>query len=668
MLLFIGGGKKKMKKKGLSCIIIGILLITILPIENEQATSASELLSGDIYIESIQPIQIIEDADTIVTNRVTVVRVIVQSTFTEEVNAQIKITYDFGTKTYIEKGVYGSPLVIAPGTNTIYVPGGPAIPGKPSTWNPYGFFKWTHTGFDTLLKAELDPDNFLEETDETNNEKLFGSIRVANSRLVKVLYVPVAFPGDADWSVSSSTMNRQEEFMLSTYPLAESKLNFHGGPLWRFSVSPSGSGTTLNNWLFEVVVYPIACTTRMMGFDRVVIVYQGYGRGSGRAIGILRYPEIREPVVVSPYMPKDNLVAHELGHTYYLWHPHDLGPAVYTDECYNVEEQEYGETMNTFMSYRDDPLWIDKGRYDHNPYKRLTPGTYYYAGDPELGIDPITTYFSGSTYSWNLMDQMTEIPPTYACIMVHGTLGNDGTITLNHSWYRIEAVPDVPEQILKGSQNEEYYFIMFLNENQQIISTFPFKASFNYVYHEDLTGKLEDAVTKTVPFIFNIPEVEGTRLIQIQNSDGQVLAEREVTYNSPNVQVIYPNGGEEFKIGDKIKIEWNAQDQDQDILRYTLAFSNDNGLTWIPMAFDIKETSFEWNTFDFSEGKYLIKVIASDGVNVGEDISDADFTLPKTKEKNHPSLIRVLNRLLDQYPFLEHFPLIERLLSLIRFI
>ncbi len=638
-----------MKKKKLSFIIIGILLITIVPIENEQAISTTKTLTGDIYIDSIEPIQVIDDADTLVTNKATVVRVIVQSTFTEEVISPIKITYDFGTKTFIEDGVIGNPLVIAPGTNTIYVPGGPAIPGIPTKWNPNGFLKWTNTGYDGLLEAELDPDNNLEETDETNNEKLHSPIRVANSPMVKVLYVPVAFPGDEDWTVSSTTIYKQKKFMLETYPLAETDLNFHQGPLWRFSVSPSGLGDVFTNSLFELVAYPIACSSRIMGYNRVLI-FTDLLLGGGVAIGILRTPEIREPVVISRYSIDDDLVAHELGHTYYLWHPHDLGPAVFTAESYNVEEQEYGETMNTFMSYRNAPTWIDKGRYDNNPKMQLLPGTYHYPGDPEIGYDPKDVYFSASTWSWNLMDQLTEDPPTYSCIMVNGLLRDDGTVTLNHSWYKIEAVPDVPQQIIGGTQNEEQYFILFLNDNQQIISTFPFKASFNYVTHNDKTDELEDAVTDTVPFIFNIQEIEGTRNIQIQNADGLVLAEREVTHNSPTVQVTHPNGGEEFKVGDIINIEWDGHDQDQDTLRYTLAFSNDSGENWIPMAFDIKETSFVWNTFDQSEGEYLIKVIASDGVNVGEDISDGSFTLPRTKVSFSSFWFRFLERLPNILP------------------
>jgi hypothetical protein len=622
-------GGNEIMKKGLSCIIIGFLLITIIPIENDQALSTSQSLTGDIYIESIHPIQVIEDADTLVTNKATVVRLIVQSTFPDEVRADIEITYDFGTKTLIEDGGGSTGVKFAPGTNKIYVPGGPAIPAHSLPWHPGDFLRWTNTGFDSLIKAKLDPDDSLEETDETNNEITSGAIRVANAPQLRVLYLPIAFPGDEDWEVPSHIMRNQREFMVDIFPLAESDLVFQPGPLWRFSITPSGTGIARKNWIYEVVAYPIACTARIMGFHRVIICDEGYAGGC--AIGMIKKPQLREPVILTPYSGYTDLVAHELGHTYYLWHPFDIGPPVYTSKRFDVKDQEYNRTMDVFMDYSDGSTWIDKGRYDHNPKILISEGCY----------------------SWNLMDQLTEDPPTYSCIMVHGILRDDGTITLNHSWYTIEAIPDVPQQIIKGSQNEDYYFIMFLNENQQIISQFPFVASFNYITHDDKTEQLKNAVTDALPFVFNIPEVEGTRLIQIQDADGQVLAEREVTLNSPNVQVTHPNGGEEFKIGDKINIEWNAQDQDQDTLRYTLAFSNDSGENWIPMAFDIKETSFEWNTFDQSEGEYLIKVIASDGVNIGEDISDGGFSLPRTKVKTYPLVIRILERLISQFPLLE---------------
>jgi hypothetical protein len=647
-----------MNKKGLSCLIIGFLLLTIIPMENQKAISVSKELSGDIYIESMEPIQVIEDADTLVTGKATVLRLIIQSTFSEEVQIYIEITYDLGSKTYLETGLHDWGIHIAPGKNTIYIPGGPADPGWNSTWNPFGFLRWTNIGIDSLFKAELDPDNLLEETDETNNVILNPPIQVANAPQLRVLYVPIAFPGDEYWYVDSITINKQKKFMLSTYPLSDSDLYFYKGPLWNFSESFSGPGYAFDNWFFEVVVYPIACTTRILGFNRVVIVYKGYSSGRGRAIGMIRNPEIREPVIVSPSMPKDNLIAHELGHTYYLWHPHDLGPAVYTDDCYNVLEQEYGENMNTLMSYRSEPHWIDKGRYDFNPKTLLSPGEYYYAGDPELGIEPENHDFTGTTYSWNLMDQLTEDPPTYSCLMIHGILRNDNTITLNHSWYSIEAIPDEPQQMIGGSQDEKYYFIVYLNDNQQITYSFPFKASFKYVMHDDLTGELEEVETETVPFLFSIPEKQGTRLIQLQDADGQVLAEREVTMNSPNVQVIHPNGGEEFKVGDKINIEWEGYDQDQDSLRYTIAYSNDSGQNWIPLVFDIKETFFEWNTFDQSNGEYLIKVIASDGVNVGEDISDGKFSLPRAKIKNHLVITSLLQRLMFQLPLLMRLLLI----------
>ena len=640
-----------MKKKGLSCLIIGFLLLTILPMENEKAISLTKELSGDIFIESIEPIQVLEDADTLVTGKATVVRIIVQSTFSEEVHIDIEITYDLGTKIYLETGIHDWGVNIAPGTNKVYIPGGPANPGWNSTWDPFDFLRWTNTGIDSLLKAELDPDNELEETDETNNVILNPPIQVANAPQLRVLYLPVAFPGEEDWLVSGTTIRKQRDFMVKTYPLAEPDLHFQKGSQWRFSESPP-SGSEFKNWIFDNVAYPIACVTRIMGYHRVLIFSLKLVTLDGIAIGILRTPEIREPVMISGFSIDDCVVSHELGHTFYLWHPHDLGPDVFSYDSYNVEDQEYAENLNTFMSYRGDPAWIDKGRYDSNPKIQILPGTYYYPGDPEIGIEPGEKYFGATTWSWNLMDQLTEDPPTYSCIMVHGLIGDDGEISLKHNWYRIEAVPDVPQQMIQGTEDDKHYFIMFLNENQQIINVFPFKVSFNYVTHNDMTEELENAVTDTVPFLYNIKEVEGTRFIQIQDADGQVLAERQVSYNSPNVQIIHPNGGEEFKVGDKINIEWEGYDQDQETLRYTLAYSNDSGQNWIPLAFDIKDTFFEWDTFDQSNGDYLIKVIASDGVNVGEDISDGKFTLPRAKIKNHLVIRSLLQKLIFQFPLL----------------
>ncbi|MEM3641258.1 MAG: hypothetical protein QXH37_04995 [Candidatus Bathyarchaeia archaeon] len=52
------------------------------------------------------------------------------------------------------------------------------------------------------------------------------------------------------------------------------------------------------------------------------------------------------------------------------------------------------------------------------------------------------------------------------------------------------------------------------------------------------------------------------------------------------------------------------------------------GETWIPLASNLKTTSYTWDTSSLTFGdKYLIRVIATDGVNTGEDVSNNTFTM-----------------------------------------
>ncbi|MBC7081620.1 MAG: hypothetical protein H5T44_05205 [Thermoplasmatales archaeon] len=96
------------------------------------------------------------------------------------------------------------------------------------------------------------------------------------------------------------------------------------------------------------------------------------------------------------------------------------------------------------------------------------------------------------------------------------------------------------------------------------------------------------------PFAFRIPWVYGTKIIQIRNAKGNVLAEKIVSENSPVVTVVYPNGGEEIYPGN-CTIRWNAYDIDGDKLTFDVMLSADNGENWIPIGMDIKENAYTCN-------------------------------------------------------------------------
>ena len=131
-----------------------------------------------------------------------------------------------------------------------------------------------------------------------------------------------------------------------------------------------------------------------------------------------------------------------------------------------------------------------------------------------------------------------------------------------------------------------------------------------------------------MPFQFTVPEIEGMTHIQIQDEVGNVLGERAVTSNAPEVKVLTPDAGEDIPAGSEYDICWSGLDQDGDTLKYFLSVSSDGGENWIPLIMETEGTCHSWNTSGLAQGtKYLVKVIATDGINSGEDISDSPFSI-----------------------------------------
>src|SRR5206468_2105282 len=105
--------------------------------------------------------------------------------------------------------------------------------------------------------------------------------------------------------------------------------------------------------------------------------------------------------------------------------------------------------------------------------------------------------------------------------------------------------------------------------------------------------------------------------------NGQVLASRQASANSPVVRVTSPNGGETLS-GTNATFTWTASDTDGDALKYLLEYSKDNGITWKAMAVNLTSTSFRADlTVLPASTQALFRVSASDGFNTTQDVSDA---------------------------------------------
>ncbi|MEM2103445.1 MAG: hypothetical protein QW717_00965, partial [Candidatus Bathyarchaeia archaeon] len=369
-------------------------------------------------------------------------------------------------------------------------------------------------------------------------------------------------------------------------------------------------------WLYNKIALPQSISAKLAGYDRVVLVINNTGHPwSGLAIGMLRKPDNQIPVFVDYSVfnatkgwMELRTVAHEIGHTFYLWHPHDIGPPVYRSVCYCVASRIYETEMNTFMSYIEPPNWIDPGRY---------------FSDPKALIQ-----FSSETFlCWNLLDQFKtgEDPEV---IIVNGVLCRNQTVKADYPWYYMKNGTVDPTLGQAGD-----YSIVMLDKQNQILGSFYFNASFTYFL--DVNRSLIKASTETVPFIFSVPYTAGTSRIEIRNATGAVLASKAVSANAPTVHLIFPKGGETVKAGSECIIKWQGSDSDGDKLVYTVMYSQNNGKTWVPLATNLDQTSYVWNTANLAEGAdYRVKVLACDGVNVGEGISDPTFSISDQPSTN----------------------------------
>ena len=145
---------------------------------------------------------------------------------------------------------------------------------------------------------------------------------------------------------------------------------------------------------------------------------------------------------------------------------------------------------------------------------------------------------------------------------------------------------------------------------------------FDIGFETDLPGS-----ATTMPFAFTLPWPDGTTTVLLQYGT-QLLAQQSASAHPPTVQVLSPNGGENWS-GTQT-VTWTAGDLDGDPLNFTVLYSRDGGTSWTPLTTGLSTTNFAFDTAPLAGGSQcLVKVRASDGFHTAEDISDGFFTVPR---------------------------------------
>lgn len=126
---------------------------------------------------------------------------------------------------------------------------------------------------------------------------------------------------------------------------------------------------------------------------------------------------------------------------------------------------------------------------------------------------------------------------------------------------------------------------------------------------------------------FIIPWIDGadTVVLLYQN---QVLDQRTISKNTPVITMTYPLTPQNWLTGTQHLLTWDASDEDDDALIYTVQF-NREGDYWESVGVGITQTSYLINVADYAGGiATRFRVLASDGLFSALSLPSAPITLP----------------------------------------
>lgn len=169
----------------------------------------------------------------------------------------------------------------------------------------------------------------------------------------------------------------------------------------------------------------------------------------------------------------------------------------------------------------------------------------------------------------------------------------------------VNSIPDSPETA------EDPFVLELVNTNGAVLLAKPFN-SRRVGDGEDVS----DLFFLIVPFN---PEAAQVRILQ----NGQELGALTVSAHEPQVRLLEPIGA--ATIADRLDVRWEASDEDDDLLLYTVQYSADLGASWQALVTQTPETALtldDTRSLPGSNQKALIRVIANDGMNTGADVSD----------------------------------------------
>jgi hypothetical protein len=323
---------------------------------------------------------------------------------------------------------------------------------------------------------------------------------------------------------------------------------------------------------------------------------------------------------------------HEIGHMYDRQHPGFF-------------------TCSTVSQNRDDANYPYPNGLISGPYRGAGPDPYYFGfdlGDNGIrtgaltngisrGVYDPTTWSDVMTYNCNqwISDYTYRGILSFLCgiencgaqalaaIRQEPASGDHllvlGTMNLTRSSVQLKDFSRLPNLRLSSRPANSPFNIVLFDGSGRTLARYPFEPKeASDIYDGEEKSAL---LSEVVPFI------PGTKRIVILK-DGVELASRAVSDNAPRIKLVSPSGAMTLT-GKEATVRWWATDADGDRLTYALLYSADAGRTWQTVDAGIEESYYTVNLDELPGGdQALFRVIATDGVNTGQDDTDGVFRAP----------------------------------------
>ena len=283
------------------------------------------LKPGDLTIKSAVPVQVIDGWPQVplIKGKGTVFRVNIYSTFSVDVNARVRLTLPPDSWSYVESTANGNhlirgwgfpnawgPLTFKPGVETEIIL--PYIPDSKrsdpvSMSNPYGVME--STCIDNLrapdvrvlpcpsdvnkpiaFTVEVDPDNSVEEVNETNNTFSVSDFYPFETLPVKLLFVPMKNVAGCSPEIGGALeayARYATGFMLGTFPISDEAISYQieaATTTFPCSQNPQSCGTDPNATCGYAIIEDAATIGWLLdilalgrGADIAFGVYPGFG-------------------------------------------------------------------------------------------------------------------------------------------------------------------------------------------------------------------------------------------------------------------------------------------------------------------------------------------------------------------------------------------------------